>query len=56
LGGDNLRDRDLFEDVGGPYKHESSRRRMEHAEWIDLAQDAGIWAGSCQYGNEPLNS
>jgi hypothetical protein len=35
--------RDLFEGVGGPHKHESSRRRMEHAEWIDLTQDVDIW-------------
>ena len=29
--------------VGGQYKHGSSRKRMGHAERIDLAQDVDIW-------------
>jgi hypothetical protein len=29
--------------VGGQYKHGSSRKRIGHAERIDLAQDINIW-------------
>ena len=29
--------------VGGQFQRGSARKRMGHAEWIDLAQNVDIW-------------